>query len=145
MVKGALDLGELADQDEKTQKDKAEQEHKGLLERIKTALGDRVKAVQVSVRLTDSPACLVVDAHDMSPNLARVLKSVGQEGPKTAPTLEINITHPLLVRMEGEGNETRFADLSAILLDQATLAEGGTLDDPASFVQRLNQLMLSLM
>lgn len=145
VVKGVLDLGKLADQDEKTQKEKAEKEHQGLLERLKAALGDRVKAVQVSVRLTDSPACLVVEAHDMSPNLARVLKSVGQEGPKTAPILEVNITHPLLVRLEGESDETRFADLSAIILDQATLAEGGTLDDPASFVQRLNQLMLSLL
>ena len=145
MVKGALDLGELSDQDEKSQKEKAEQEHKGLLERIKAVLGERVKEVQISARLTDSPACLVVEVHDMSPNLARVLKSVGQEGPKTAPILEININHPLLVRLESEGNESRFADLSAILLDQATLAEGGTLEDPASFVQRLNQLMLSLM
>ncbi|MCU7856787.1 MAG: molecular chaperone HtpG, partial [Candidatus Thiodiazotropha sp. (ex Lucinoma borealis)] len=95
-------------------------------------------------RLTDSPACLVVEEHDMSANLARVLKSVGQDAPQTKPILEINATHPLVERLEGEGDGDRFGDLTKVLFDQAQLAEGGQLNDPAAFVRRLNSLMLNL-
>jgi len=145
VAKGALDLGELADQEEKEQTEQAAKEHKDLLERVKTALDSRIKEVRPSSRLTESPACLVVEEHDMSSNLARVLKSVGQDAPGSPPILEVNLDHPLLKRLEAETDSARFGDLSQILLDQAVLAEGGQLDDPASFVSRLNQLMLNLM
>jgi molecular chaperone HtpG len=87
----------------------------------------------------------VVEENDMSANLARVLKSVGQDAPSSPPIMELNVEHPLLKRLDGEPDEDRFADLSQILFDQALLAEGGQLDDPASFVGRLNQLMLNMM
>lgn len=145
VTKGDLDLGDLADKEEKAQQEKAADAHGKLLERLKQGLGERVTAVRVSTRLVDSPACLVVGEHDMSPNLARVLKSVGQEAPRTQPILEINPDHPLVKRLEAEGDESRFNDLGMILFDQAQLAEGGQLDDPAAFVGRLNKLMLSMM
>jgi len=145
VTKGDLDLGELANKEEKAQQEKAAGEHGKLLERLKKGLGERVDTVRMSTRLVDSPACLVVGEHDMSANLARVLKSVGQEVPRTQPTLEINLDHPLVKRLEAEENESRFNDLGIILFDQAQLAEGGQLDDPAAFVGRLNQLMMSMM
>lgn len=145
VTKGDLDLGDLADKEEKAQQEKAADAHGKLLERLKQGLGERVTAVRVSTRLVDSPACLVVGEHDMSANLARVLKSVGQEAPRTQPILEINPDHPLVKRLEAEGDESRFNDLGMILFDQAHLAEGGQLDDPAAFVGRLNKLMLSMM
>jgi len=144
VTKGDLDLGDLADKEEKEQQEKAAGEHGKLLERLKKGLGERVDAVRVSTRLVDSPACLVVGEHDMSANLARVLKSVGQDAPPTRPTLEINPDHPLVKRLEAEGDESRFNDLGMILFDQAQLAEGGQLDDPAAFVGRLNKLMMSM-
>ncbi len=145
VTKGDLDLGDLADKEEKEQKEKAADEHGKLLERLKQSLGERVEAVRVSTRLVDSPACLVVGEHDMSANLARVLKSVGQEAPRTRPTLEVNLNHPLVRRLETEKDESRFSDLGMILFDQAQLAEGGQLDDPAAFVGRLNKLMMSML
>jgi molecular chaperone HtpG len=145
VAKGTLDLGDLADKEEQQEQEKAAEEHKSLLERVTKALDGKVKEVKVSRRLTDSPACLVVEEHDMSANLARVLKSVGQEAPSTQPIMELNVDHPLLKRLDAEPDEDRFADLSSILFDQALLAEGGQLDDPASFVVRLNALMLNMM
>jgi len=145
VTKGDLDLGELADKEEKEQQEKAADEHGKLLERLKKSLGKRVDTVRVSTRLVDSPACLVVGEHDMSANLARVLKSVGQDTPSTRPILEINPDHLLVKRLESEGDETRFTDLGMILFDQAQLAEGGQLGDPAAFVGRINKLMLSMM
>jgi molecular chaperone HtpG len=145
VTKGELDLGGLADKEEKEETEKAAKEHGELLERLKTALGDRVEEVRASARLVDSPACLVVGAYDMSANLARVLKSVGQEAPNLKPTLELNLGHPLVKRLESEADETRFADLGLLLFDQAQLAEGGQLDDPAAFVGRLNKLMMSML
>ena len=115
------------------------------MERLKQSLGERVSEVRVSTRLVDSPACLVVGEYDMSANLARVLKSVGQAAPVTMPSLEINLDHPLVKRLESEDEETRFTDLGLLLFDQAQLAEGGQLDDPAAFVGRLNKLMMSMM
>ncbi|MCM8856617.1 MAG: molecular chaperone HtpG [Candidatus Thiodiazotropha sp.] len=144
VAKGALDLGELEDKDEKESSEKQNEEHKDLLKRMQDVLGDVVKEIRVSQRLTDSPACLVVEEHDMSANLARVLKSVGQDAPQTKPILEINATHPLVERLEGEGDGDRFGDLTKVLFDQAQLAEGGQLNDPAAFVRRLNSLMLNL-
>ena len=107
-------------------------------------MGERVKEVRVTLRLTDSPACLVADQHDLGANLERLLKSAGQKVPDTKPILEINPRHPLLQRLRHEADTQRFADWSHVLFDQALLSEGGQLEDPAAFVKRLNQLMLEL-
>jgi len=141
VAKGQLDLGDM---DDKEALEKEAEEHKGLLERVKGVLGDQVKEVRVSNRLTDSPACLVADEHDMGANLQRMLKQLGQEAPRSQPIMELNLQHPLVEKMDQEADEDRFADLSRVLFDQATLAEGGQLEDPAAFVHRLNKLMLSL-
>ena len=142
VAKGGLDLGELEDEEEKKEAEKAADEFKDLLEKMKGSLGERVKEVRVTHRLTDSPACLVADEHDMGMNLARILKAAGQEAPASKPILEINPTHPAVLRLKSE--EQNFDDWSAVLFDQALLAEGGTLDDPATFVRRINQLMLAM-
>ncbi len=144
VAKGELDLGDIEDKEEKESSEEASEAHKDLLQKMQETLGETVKEVRVSHRLTDSPACLVVEEHDMSANLARVLKSVGQDAPQTKPIMEINITHPLLQRLESEDDGDRFNDLTQVLFDQAQLAEGGQLDDPAAFVRRLNGLMLKL-
>ncbi len=142
VAKGGLDLGGLEDEEEKKEAEKAADEFKDLIERVKSSLGDRVKDVRVTHRLTDSPACLVADEHDMGMNLARMLKAAGQKAPESKPILEVNPSHPVVQRLKSE--EASFDDWSAVLFDQALLAEGGTLDDPASFVRRINQLMLAM-
>ena len=144
VAKGDLDLGKLAGEEAKAQREEAAKRHGDLLGRMKAVLGEAAKDVRVSDRLTESPACLVVEQHEMSPNLARVLKQLGQDAPLPTPVLEVNVGHPLVGRLEAEQDENRFADLTRILFDQAVLAEGGQLDDPATFVQRLNRLVLSL-
>jgi molecular chaperone HtpG len=144
VAKGALDLGDLEDKEEKENSEKQSEAHKELLQRMQDVLDEAVKEIRISHRLTDSPACLVVEDHDMSANLARVLKSVGQDAPQTKPIMEINATHPLVERLEGEQDDSKFGDLTKVLFDQAQLAEGGQLDDPAAFVRRLNSLMLKL-
>lgn len=141
IAKGDLDLGKLESETEKEIQKKIEEEAKTLVEKIKQTLGEQVKDVRVTHRLTDSPACLVSDEHDLSGNLARILKSVGQKAPETKPILEINPTHRLVKRIEAETAEDKFADLAHVLFDQALLAEGGTLEDPASFVKRMNSLI----
>ena len=141
IAKGDLDLGKLESDTEKEIQKKIEEEAKTLVERIKQTLGDQVKDVRVTHRLTDSPACLVSDAQDLSGNLARMLKAAGQAAPDTKPILEINPTHKLVKRLENESAEGFFSDLAHVLFDQALLAEGGTLDDPASFVKRMNSLI----
>ena len=143
VAKGDLDLGKLADDDKKEQ-EKAAGEHKDLVEKITKHLGDRVKLVRVTLRLTASPACLVADEHGMSANLERMLKASGQKVPGSKPILEINPHHPLVQRLKYEAEEARFDDWSHILFDQALLAEGGQLEDPAAFVKRLNELMLAM-
>ena len=143
VAKGDLDLGKLADEDKKEQEKEAG-EHKELVEKIGKSLGDQVKQVRVTFRLTSSPACLVADEHGMSANLERMLKAAGQKVPGSKPILEINPHHPLVQRLKYETDEARFGDWSRILFDQALLAEGGQLDDPASFVRRLNELMLAM-
>ncbi len=142
VAKGQLDLGELEEKESKEELEKIAEEHKDVVERIGKALGESVQEVRVSNRLTESPACLVVGDYDMSANLQRLMKQLGQAAPDSRPILEINPGHPLLTRMEGESDQEVFADLARILLDQATLAEGGQLTDPAAFVHRLNRLML---
>ena len=144
VAKGDLDLGTLAGEEAKVQREEATKRHGDLLGRMKAALGEAAKDVRVSDRLTESPACLVVERHEMSQNLARVLKQLGQDAPLPTPVLEVNVGHPLVGRLEAEQDEERFADLTRILFDQAVLAEGGQLDDPATFVQRLNRLVLHL-
>ncbi len=143
VAKGQLDLGELEEKESKEEQEKVAEEHKGLIERIQSALGEAVTEVRVSNRLTNSPACLVVGDHDMSANLQRMLEQMGQNAPASKPILEVNPGHPLVERMDREPDEDLFVDLAKILFDQALLAEGGQLQDPASFVQRLNRLMLS--
>jgi molecular chaperone HtpG len=144
VAKGGLDLSKLGGEAEKQEQEKAADENKGFVERIQSALKDRASAVRVTNRLTDSPSCLVSDEHGMSTHLERMLKAAGQNVPGSKPILEINPQHPIVQRLKSETDETRFADWSQILFDQATLAEGGQLDDPATFVKRLNELMLTL-
>jgi molecular chaperone HtpG len=142
VAKGGLDLGALADEAEKKAQQEQADEFKDLLEKMQKALDGQVKEVRVTHRLTDSPACLVADEHDMGGNLARMLKAAGQNVPATKPILEINPTHPVVQRLKYE--EKNFDDWSAVLFDQALLAEGGHLEDPAGFVRRINQLMLEM-
>jgi molecular chaperone HtpG len=142
VAKGDLDLGKL--RGEAAKQAASEDDHKPLVERIQGALKGRASAVRTTERLTDSPACLVSDEHGLSTNLERILKSAGQDVPGSRPVLEINPTHPIVKRLKSETDDARFADWSHILFDQATLAEGGQLEDPASFVKRLNELMLTL-
>ena len=143
-AKGALDLGKLEDEAEKQAQEKEAGESKDLVERVKKALGERVKDVRVTLRLTESPACLVADEHDMTANLQRMLKAAGQKVPLSKPILEINPRHPLVLRLRDEAQDERFNDLAQVLFDQSLLAEGGQLEDPAGFVKRLNQLMLAM-
>lgn len=142
VAKGGLDLGTLEDEAEKKQAESAADEYKELIEKVKKSLGDRVKDVRITLRLTDSASCLVADEHDPTGNLARILKAAGQKAPAAKPILEINPNHPQVQRLKYE--ETRFDDWAALLFEQAELAEGGQLDDPAGFVKRMNDLMLAL-
>ena len=142
VAKGGLDLGKLEDEAEKKEAEQAADEYKELLEKIKTTLGEKVKEVRVTHRLTDSPSCVVADEHDMGGNLARILKAAGQKAPEMKPILEINPKHPAVQRLKYE--EVRFDDWANLLLEQATLAEGGTLEDPAGFVKRINALMMAI-
>jgi len=142
VARGGLDLGKLEDAGEKQAIERESAELKDLLERIKASLGERVKEVRVTHRLTESPACLVADEHDVSANLARLLKAAGQDAPASKPILEVNPGHPVIARLKGE--EAKFDDWASVLFDQALLAEGGQLDDPAAFVRRINGLMLDL-
>jgi molecular chaperone HtpG len=144
VAKGDLDLGELADEEEKKAQEETDKNFAELVERVKTNLGDKVKDVRITHRLTDSPACLVVDDTDMSANLERMLKAAGQEVGGTKPIFEINPEHPMVIRLNDESDDARFGDWSSILFDQALLAEGGQLEDPASYVKRLNTLLLSV-
>ena len=144
VAKGELDLGKLADEDDKKEQEKDAGEYKDLVDKIKKALGDGVQDVRTTTRLTESPACLVSEQFGMGANLERLLKAAGQKVPSSKPILEINPRHPLLQRLKYEAEGQRFDDWCHVLFDQALLSEGGQLEDPASFVKRLNQLMLVL-
>jgi molecular chaperone HtpG len=144
VTKGDLDLGELADKDESEKEKQAETEFKNLVERMQNTLSEKVKAVRISHRLTTSPACLVADSADLGTNMERILKEAGHAVSATKKILEINPEHPLVARLNDEAAGERFDDWSNILFDQAMLAEGSQLDDPASFVRRLNDLLLEL-
>jgi molecular chaperone HtpG len=142
VAKGSLDLDELADEAEKATQAKTGDEYKDLLERARKMLSGRVKDVRITFRLTDSPACLVADEHEMSAHLQRLLKAAGQKAPSAMPILELNPEHPLVLRLKGEPEEARMKDWLELLADQAVLAEGGQLDDPGAFVKRLNAILL---
>ena len=141
VARGQLDLDELADESEKETAKKTEGEYADLVKRMQDVLGDKVKEVRVSQRLTDSPSCLVTDEQDMAVHLQRLLKQAGQQVPESRPILEINPGHALVSRLKDESGDARFADWSYILFDQALLSEGGQLEDPVSFVNRLNHLL----
>ena len=140
VAKGAVDLGKLQDEAEKKQLEEVATAFKPVLDRLKEALKDRAKDVRVTTRLVDSPACLVVEEGDMSSHLARMLKQAGQTAPKSQPTLEVNAEHALVKRLE---SSEHFDDLANILFDQALLAEGGQLEDPAAYVKRVNALLVA--
>ncbi len=139
VAKGAVDLGKLQDEAEKKAAEQAAEAFKPVLDKLKESLKDRAKDVRVTTRLVDSPACIVVEEGDMSAHLARLLKQAGQEAPEAKPTLEINPEHALVKALDGHA---RFDDLAQVLFDQALLAEGGQLADPAAYVKRVNALLL---
>ncbi|MGZ5723079.1 MAG: molecular chaperone HtpG, partial [Caldimonas sp.] len=140
VAKGSVDLGKLEDEAEKKQAEEVATAFKPTLDRLKEALKGRAKDVRVTTRLVDSPACLVAEEGDMSGHLARLLKQAGQGAPKAEPILEVNAEHALVKRLE---SSPHFDELAQILFDQALLAEGGQLDDPAAYVKRVNSLLLA--
>ena len=140
VAKGSVDLGKLQDEEEKKKADEAAEAFKPLLERLRESLKDRAKDTRVTTRLVDSPACLVTEEGDMSGHLARLLKQAGQQAPRTLPILEINTEHTLVRRLADTEGE-RFDTLAQVLFDQALLAEGGQLEDPAAYVRRVNSLL----
>ncbi|WP_096739423.1 molecular chaperone HtpG [Pseudoalteromonas atlantica] len=144
ITRGDLDLGKLDDEETKKAQEESEKEVEGLIERIKTALGEEVKEVRFTHRLTDSPACVVSDENDMSSQMQKLMESVGQPVPEAKPVFELNPEHQLVKHLNDEQDEDKFAQWSHVLLDQALLAERGTLKDPTGFVTRLNKLMLDL-
>ena len=141
VAKGAVDLGKLQDEEEKKAAEATAEQFKPLVDKLKTTLKDRAKDVRTTTRLVDSPACVVVEEGDMSGHLARMLKQAGQSAPVTQPILEINPEHALIRRLDSADGAERFDDLAHILFDQAVLAEGGQLEDPAAYVKRVNMLL----
>ncbi|MCX4024889.1 molecular chaperone HtpG [Endozoicomonas sp. SM1973] len=144
VAKGELDLGKLDTEEEKKVHEEVAKEKADLVEKVKEALGDKVAEVRISHRLTDSPACLVVGQYDMGAQMRRVLEAAGQAVPEIKPTFEINPDHPLVEKLHNEADVDRFNDLTEVLFDQANLAAGGHLDDPAQYVHKLNKLLLEL-
>ncbi len=142
--RGVVDLGKLEDEQEKEEHQKAAGEFKELVERIKTVLGEKVKEVRTTTRLTSSPSCLVVDEYDIDPGLERLLKAAGQTVPGSKPIMEINPNHPIILKMKNESDEQRFSDWSWILFDQSVLSLGEQLENPVKFVNRLNDLLAQL-
>jgi len=141
VAKGELDLGDMGSEEDKKEQKQKEKQAEGLIKRIKSVLEEKVEDVRVSNRLTSSPACIVLNEQEMALYMQHLMRQAGHDMPATKPVLEINPTHPLVQRMENEQVEDRFKDWARILLDQAILAEGGQLEDPASFVNRLNQMI----
>lgn len=144
VTRGELDLGKLDDNEDKAEQEKREETLKPLLDRVKAALGDRIKESRVSQRLTDSPACLAIDEDDMGAQMRRIMQASGQAVPETKPIFELNPDHPLINKLEKEQDEERFDDLISLLFDQASLADGNELEDPARFSRQLNKLLLEL-
>jgi len=144
VAKGTLDLGDLEDPKEKAANEAVEKQFVDLLARIQTVLGEKVETVRITHRLTDSPACLVVNEDEMGMQMRRILESAGQAVPENKRTFELNPTHPLVEKLNAETDENRFTDLALVLFDQAMLAEGSHLEEPTSYVSRLNKLLLEL-
>ncbi|MEI5638266.1 MULTISPECIES: molecular chaperone HtpG [unclassified Pseudoalteromonas] len=144
ITRGDLDLGDMDDEETKKAQEESEKEVEGLIERVKSVLGEKVKEVRFTHRLTDSPACVVADDHDMSSQMQKLMEQVGQAVPEAKPVFELNPEHQLVKHLNVEQDEDKFAQWSEVLLDQAMLAERGSLKDPAGFVSRLNKLMLDL-
>jgi molecular chaperone HtpG len=142
VARGQLDFSAIQSEEEKKAQEDMSKEHAALIERVKKALEERVSDVRVTARLADSPACLVLGEHDMGAQMRRILEAAGQKAPASKPILELNPTHPLLQRIEKTSEEAEFNDLSMLLFEQATLADGGQLPEPAAFVQRLNRLLM---
>lgn len=145
VARGGLDLGDIETEDEKKAQEKANEEHKDLVARVKAAFSEELEDVRMTHRLVESPACIVVGENDMGAQMRRIMEAAGQKVPDSKPILELNPEHPLVVRLEQEQNETRFNDLAGLLIDQARLAEGSALKDAAGFVNRLNKLLLEMM
>ena len=144
VTKGELNLGEVESEEEKKQQEETAKQLEGLLERLKPVLEARVSDVRVTHRLTDSPACLVLNDYDMGMQMRKIMEAAGQKVPETKPIFEVNPEHPLIKKLDQEPDEARFEDLALILLDQADLAAGGQLEDPAAYTARLNKLLLEL-
>ncbi|MEE9304089.1 MAG: molecular chaperone HtpG [Thiotrichaceae bacterium] len=144
VAKGELDLSKFDSEEDKKEQEKAEKSAEGLIKRLKDKFGDKLEDVRVSHRLTDSPSCIVLSEQDMALYMQQLMKQAGHEMPASKPILEVNPTHPIVKRMEDEKDDQRFADWSDILFDQAILAEGGQLEDPAGFVSKLNKMMLAI-
>jgi molecular chaperone HtpG len=145
VARGGLDLGDIESEEEKKAQEKANDEHKDLVGKIKGLFTDELEDVRMTHRLVESPACIVVGDNDMGAQMRRIMEAAGQAVPESKPILELNPDHPLVQRLEKEENETRFNDLASILLEQARLSEGSTLKDAAGFVSRLNKLLLEMM
>lgn len=144
VAKGELDLGELEGEEDKKEQEEIEKASEDIVKRIKDVLGEKVEDVRVTHRLTDSPACLVLSAHDMGAQMRQIMQAAGQTLPESKPIFEINPSHPLVEKLKDEIQEDRFSDLTQVIFDQANLAEGGSLDDPAAYVSRMNKLLLEL-
>jgi molecular chaperone HtpG len=144
VAKGDLDLGDLEDEEEKKAQEETDKNFEDLVERVKKNLEDKVKDVRITHRLTDSPACLVADHYDMSQNLERMLKAAGQDVAGSKPILELNPDHPMVAKLKDESDDERFGDWTSIIFDQALLAEGGQLEDPATYVKRINEILLKI-
>lgn len=143
IAKGAVDLGDLQDEAEKAEAEKAQETMKPVVDKLKAALGERAKDVKVSTRLVDSPACLVVGEGELSPQMIQMLKQMGQDVPESKPTLEVNPDHPLIKKLEtSEQSDVDFDKLAQVIFDQALLADGGQLDDPAAYLKRVNELLM---
>lgn len=143
IAKGAVDLGDLQDEAEKAEAEKAQETMKPVVDKLKTALGERAKDVKVSTRLVDSPACLVIGEGELSPQMIQMLKQMGQDVPESKPTLEVNPHHPLIKKLESsEQSDADFEKLAQVIFDQALLADGGQLEDPAAYLKRVNELLM---
>jgi molecular chaperone HtpG len=144
VARGDLDLGKLDSEEDKKAQEEVAKAKEGLVERLKAALGEQVAEVRVSHRLTDSPAILAIGEQDLGLQMRQILEASGQKVPDSKPIFEFNPSHPLIEKLDAEADEDRFADLSHILFDQAALAAGDNLKDPAAYVQRLNKLLVEL-
>jgi molecular chaperone HtpG len=143
-ARGDLELGPLAGEADRQRHEDALKESKPLLKRVKDSLGERISEVRVSTRLRESPACLVMGEQDLGVNMRRILAAAGQKAPEAKPVMELNVTHPLVRYLDGEPDSERFSEVTQLLFDQAALAEGSQLANPAEYVQRLNRLLIRL-